>query len=82
MGSHLATPAAAASAVTSAAAAAVPSGRLSPMAPASAGRSQAADDVCVAGACVCWGQGTSGSGLQEEEARQLGEAWSLVAEVR
>ena len=39
--------------------------------------------MCVwAGACMCWGQGTGGSGLQEEEARQLGEAWPLVAEVR
>ena len=39
--------------------------------------------MCVwAGACVCWGRGTGGSGLQEEEAMKLGEAWRLVAEVR
>jgi len=39
--------------------------------------------MCVwADACVCWGRGTGGSGLQEEEAMKLGEAWRLVAEVR
>ena len=27
---------------------------------------------------MCWGRGTGGSGLQEEEARQLGEAWPLA----